>query len=162
ILIAACVLAAGGLGCLVGAGGGVLRTGCRLPVGDGGVGGVLVDRPSVVGVLPARRRGAAVPGGVAAPVRDGRPEQSSPLVVRDAGSSGGRGAVAESRDTGPGVALKVIGGEQLPEGWGGKVWAMALGVAAAGECDYLLFTDADIAFGPGTVPALARAAVTDD
>jgi hopene-associated glycosyltransferase HpnB len=39
---------------------------------------------------------------------------------------------------------------------------MAQGVAAAGECDYLLFTDADIAFGPGTVGALARAAVTDD
>jgi hopene-associated glycosyltransferase HpnB len=39
---------------------------------------------------------------------------------------------------------------------------MAQGVAAAGECDYLLFTDADIAFGPGTVAGLARAAVTND
>ncbi len=39
---------------------------------------------------------------------------------------------------------------------------MSQGVAAAGECDYLLFTDADIAFGPGTVGALVRAAVTDD
>ena len=39
---------------------------------------------------------------------------------------------------------------------------MAQGVAAAGECDYLLFTDADIAFGPGAVGALVRAAVTDD
>ena len=34
--------------------------------------------------------------------------------------------------------------------------------AAAGECDYLLFTDADIAFGSGAVEELARAAVTDD
>ena len=56
----------------------------------------------------------------------------------------------------------MIRGEPLAEGWAGKVWAMAQGVAAAGECDYLLFTDADIAFGPGTVGALVRAAVTDD
>ena len=57
---------------------------------------------------------------------------------------------------------EVIRGGPLPDGWAGKVWAMAQGVAAAGDCDYLLFTDADIAFEPGTVGALVRAAVTDD
>jgi hopene-associated glycosyltransferase HpnB len=35
---------------------------------------------------------------------------------------------------------------------------MAQGTAAAGDCDYLLFTDADIAFAPGSVAALVRAA----
>ena len=39
---------------------------------------------------------------------------------------------------------------------------MAQGVAAAGECDYLLFTDADIAFAPGAVRDLARAAAAGD
>jgi len=39
---------------------------------------------------------------------------------------------------------------------------MAQGAAVAGECDYLLFTDADIAFAAGAVEELARAAVTDD
>jgi hopene-associated glycosyltransferase HpnB len=39
---------------------------------------------------------------------------------------------------------------------------MAQGVAAAGECDYVLFTDADICFGAGAVEELVRAAVTDD
>ena len=38
---------------------------------------------------------------------------------------------------------------------------MARGVAAAGECDYLLFTDADIAYSPGVVDTLVRAAVTN-
>ena len=39
---------------------------------------------------------------------------------------------------------------------------MAQGLAAAGECDYLLFTDADIAFAPGALTALVRAAEADD
>src|SRR5438067_12874842 len=39
---------------------------------------------------------------------------------------------------------------------------MAQGVAAAGECDRLLFTDADIAFAPGAVRELVGAAVADD
>src|SRR5205823_6438277 len=38
----------------------------------------------------------------------------------------------------------------------------ARGAAAGQECDYLLFTDADIAFDPGTVTSLVRAAVADD
>ena len=39
---------------------------------------------------------------------------------------------------------------------------MAQGVVAAGECGYLLFTDADIAVEPGVVADLVRAAVADD
>ena len=39
---------------------------------------------------------------------------------------------------------------------------MAQGVAAAGECGYLLFTDADIALEPGVVADLVRAADADD
>ena len=40
-----------------------------------------------------------------------------------------------------------------PEGWTGKVWAMAQGVEEAGrrhpDAELLLFTDADIAHAPG-------------
>jgi hopene-associated glycosyltransferase HpnB len=91
----------------------------------------------------------------------GYPGELSVVLVND-GSSDGTAAVAESLRSAGGAALKVIRGEPLPEGWAGKVWAMAQGAAAAGECDYLLFTDADIAFGAGAVEELARAAVTDD
>jgi len=54
--------------------------------------------------------------------------------------------------------LRVLKGSPPPAGWAGKVWAMAQGAALAGEADYLLFTDADIGYGPGTVAGLARAA----
>ena len=39
---------------------------------------------------------------------------------------------------------------------------MAQGVRAASDADYLLFTDADIGYQPGTLTALVRAAETDD
>ena len=55
--------------------------------------------------------------------------------------------------------LRIVGGQPVPAGWAGKVWAMSQGVAAAGDTDYLLFTDADIAYGAGAVTGLARAAV---
>jgi hopene-associated glycosyltransferase HpnB len=64
--------------------------------------------------------------------------------------------------TPPGASLRVVSGSLPPAGWAGKVWAMAQGVAAAGECDYLLFTDADIALEPGVVADLVRAAAADD
>ncbi len=54
--------------------------------------------------------------------------------------------------------LRIVGGQPLPAGWAGKVWAMSQGVTAAGDTDYLLFTDADIAYGAGTVAGLVRAA----
>src|SRR5215831_6958989 len=54
--------------------------------------------------------------------------------------------------------LLIIRGAPLPDGWAGKVWAMSQGVAAAGDSDYFLFTDADIAYHPATVAQLAKAA----
>jgi hopene-associated glycosyltransferase HpnB len=91
----------------------------------------------------------------------GYPGEFSVVLVDD-GSADGTAGVAESLRPAGGVVLKVIRGGPLPEGWAGKVWAMAQGAAVAGECDYLLFTDADIAFAAGAVEELARAAVTDD
>ena len=49
-----------------------------------------------------------------------------------------------------------------PPGWAGKVHAMAAGLRAAGKCDYVLFTDADIGYAPGTLTALVRAALAGD
>ena len=46
----------------------------------------------------------------------------------------------------------------MPDRLAGKVWAMAEGVRAAGaDAGYLLCTDADIAYRPGALTALARA-----
>src|SRR5262249_53738825 len=67
-----------------------------------------------------------------------------------------------AREPGHACRLRVVSGTAPPAGWAGKVWAMAQGTAAAGECDYLLFTDADIAFAPSAVRELVRAAIADD
>jgi hopene-associated glycosyltransferase HpnB len=161
VLVAACVLAAVAWVYLLVAHGGYWRTDCRLPVGGERAEPGQGDWPSVVAVIPARDEAAILPETLPTLLSQEYPGELSVVLVDD-GSSDGTAAVAETLGSASGAALKVIKGEPLAEGWAGKVWAMAQGVAAAGECDYLLFTDADIAFGPGSVGALARAAVTDD
>ena len=73
-------------------------------------------------------------------------------VGRGPGAATGAGAERPRR------RLRIVGGQPLPAGWAGKVWAMSQGVAAAGETDYLLFTDADIAYDTATMSQLVRAA----
>ena len=58
------------------------------------------------------------------------------------------------------LGATVVTAGSLPSGWAGKVHAMTCGVAAASECDYLLFTDADIGYSPFVVTELVRAATT--
>ena len=161
VLVAACVLATLAWVYLLVAHGGYWRTDCRLPAGSGRAEPGPGDWPSVVAVIPARDEAAILPETLPSLLGQEYPGELSVVLVDD-DSSDGTAAIAESLGQFPGVALKVIRGEPLAAGWAGKVWAMAQGAAAAGECDYLLFTDADIAFGPGAVGALARAAVTDD
>jgi len=111
-------------------------------------------------VIPARDEAAILP--LTLPSLLGQEYRGGLAVVLvDDGSADGTAAVAEALGQAGGAPLKVIRGELLPTGWAGKVWAMAQGAAAAGESDYLLFTDADIAFAPGVVAELVRAAVAD-
>jgi hopene-associated glycosyltransferase HpnB len=161
VLVAVCLAPAVAWAYLLVLRGGYWRTGCRLPVGDRDAGGVAGGWPSVVAVIPARDEAAMLPETLPSLLGQGYPGEFSVVLVDD-GSSDGTAGVAESLGPAGGAVLKVIRGGPLPEAWAGKVWAMAQGAAAAGECDYLLFTDADIAFGAGAVEELVRAAVTDD
>ena len=117
---------------------------------------VLVDDESTDGTATvAARLGQATRWAVLAPANatsNTSPIQRSGLT----GHAGSSGPVS-----GPGRLLRVIRGQALPAGWAGKVWAMSQGVAAAGNPDYLLFTDADIAYAPRTLTALVRAASDD-
>ncbi|HSS90933.1 MAG TPA: glycosyltransferase [Streptosporangiaceae bacterium] len=137
---------------------------------------VLVDDASTDGTAAVA---AAVSSG-AVSIRPGAAEsawaESTPAVPVRAESTPAvpvRAAAAESTEAGlirataagaapAGVPLRVVSGGSPPAGWAGKVWAMAQGVAAARECDYLLFTDADIALEAGVVTDLVRAAAADD
>jgi hopene-associated glycosyltransferase HpnB len=105
------------------------------------------------------RAAAGSTGALAGPTRAAA--RSTGAAAGSTGTlAGSTGAAAGSAPTG--VPLRVVSGSPPPGGWAGKVWAMAEGVAAAGECDYLLFTDADIALEPGVVADLVRAAAADD
>jgi len=175
ILVVACVLAAAAWVYLLAGHGGFWRTDVRLPGRPGEPGPR--PWPRVVAVVPARDEAAILPETLPALLAQDYPGPFSVMLVDDASTDGtaavaaavsARASAAASTrpgSAGPvpaGAALRVISGSPPPAGWAGKVWAMAQGVAAAGECGYLLFTDADIALEPGAVAGLVRAAAADD
>jgi hopene-associated glycosyltransferase HpnB len=164
--IAACLVAVAAWVYLLAGHGGFWRTDVRLPGRDDAPGPR--HWPSVVAVVPARDEAAILPQTLPTLLAQDYPGQFRVVLVDDA-STDGTGAVAAALGSGvsrlPGggsAALRVISGSPPPAQWAGKVWAMAQGAATAQECGYLLFTDADIAFGPGTLAGLVRAAVADD
>jgi hopene-associated glycosyltransferase HpnB len=158
---------------LVTAHGGYWRTDQRLPAGQSGD-HALVPWPGVVAVVPARDEAAMLPATLPALLAQDYPGAFEVVVVDD-GSSDGTAAVAAALAEGAATPLRVVAGSRPPEGWAGKVWAMAQGVASAGGIggaspqasraggsEYVLFTDADIASRPGTLTALVAAAEGSD
>lgn len=110
--------------------------------------------PDVVAVVPARDEAGILPETLPTLLGQEYPGRFRVVLVDD-GSGDGTAQVAAR------IGADVVRAGARPEGWAGKVWAMAEGVRAAGEPDFLLFTDADIAYAPGTVGRLVRAAVEE-
>ncbi len=110
--------------------------------------------PSVVAVVPARDEAAVLPTTLPTLLAQRYPGPFRVIVVDDA-SSDSTGDIATA------AGAEVVRGSGPPPGWTGKVAAMATGVAQAGEPDYLLFTDADIAHPPDSVPDLVRFAAAE-
>jgi len=158
ILAAVCALAAVTWVYLLAGHGGFWRTGQWLPP-------AAVDPaawPSVAAVVPARNEAAILPDTLPTLLGQDYPGAFSVVLVDD-DSSDGTTSVARSlaQQTGP-ERLRLVAGRPTPVGWAGKVWAMQQGVRAAGDARYVLFTDADISYAPGTLAALVRAAEADD
>jgi hopene-associated glycosyltransferase HpnB len=158
----ACAAAALAWVYLVAVHGGFWRTSQRLPRVTAEPGAW----PDVVAVVPARNEAEMLPVTLPALLGQEYPGALAVLVVDD-GSTDDTVAVAERIAASfPGNrTLRVIPGVPPPAGerWAGKVWAMAQGLRVAGTPDYVLFTDADIAWeGPDTLRRLVAAAEGDD
>jgi hopene-associated glycosyltransferase HpnB len=148
---------------LLGGHGGFWLTGQRLPVkgrGDPGEGSPPGRWPAVTAVVPARDEAAMLPVTLPTLLGQDYPGDLEVILVDD-GSTDGTAGIADRLGQGAPRKLRVIAGSPPPEGWAGKVWAMAQGVAEAGGPDYLWFTDADIACRPGVLTALVTTAEGD-
>ena len=120
--------------------------------------------PDVVAVVPARNEAAMLPATLPTLLGQDYPGALSVILVDDC-STDGTAEMAAKIGLEAGRPLRVIAGAPAPGPagtWAGKVWAMAQGLAAAGEPGYVLFTDADIAWVPGALRDLVTAAVGDD
>jgi hopene-associated glycosyltransferase HpnB len=113
--------------------------------------------PQVVAVVPARNEAAMLPLTLPALLTQDYPGGFRVVLVDDC-SSDGTAAVAAEIAAGLGSKVQVLAGQPRPAGWAGKVWAMEQGIGSASDGEYLLLTDADIAYEPGALTALVQAA----
>ncbi|MGH3248615.1 MAG: glycosyltransferase [Trebonia sp.] len=164
--------------------------------GSGGAGGAGSRAwPAVAAVVPARNEADSLPGTLPALLAQDYPGEFRVFLVDD-NSDDGTGAIAaelgEKAARDGGAPLTVVEGQPRPDGWAGKVWAMAQGLAAvtgtpaasaaAGRVEeagrvagagagapragvapeYVLFTDADISWAPTALRDLVGGAEADD
>jgi hopene-associated glycosyltransferase HpnB len=142
------------------------RTDQRLPA----LGASPAAWPAVTAVVPARNEADILPLTLPTLLAMDYPGRLSVVLVDDESSDGtaavaiglSRPARQDAGDPGSVTSLRIVAGVPVPAGWAGKVWAMAQGVRAAGDAEYVLFTDADLAYAPGTLTDLVRAARASD
>lgn len=119
--------------------------------------------PDVVIVVPARDEAETIAETVGSLLRQDYPGAFSVIVADDQSSDDTGGiARAAAADLGGAGRLAVVRCGALPEGWAGKVWAMATGARAAQarhpDARLLLFTDADIRHPPSGLRRLVAKA----
>ncbi|WP_455353923.1 glycosyltransferase [Streptomyces sp. SYSU K217416] len=117
--------------------------------------------PSVAVVVPARDEAEVLPVSLPSLLAQDYPGEAEIFLVDD-GSSDGTGKLARDLSARYGGLPLTVSSPGEPEpGWTGKLWALRHGIAlarAAGEPDYLLLTDADIAHEPDSLRELVAAA----
>jgi len=113
--------------------------------------------PDVAVVIPARDEAEVIGDSLRSVLAQDYAGTMRVILVDD-GSTDGTGDIArELRD----ARLTVLTGEVRPAGWSGKLWAVHQGVAASGESEFLLLTDADIEHDPRHLATLVERAERD-
>ena len=119
--------------------------------------------PSVVAIIPARDEADMIARSVGSLLRQDYPGSFSVIVVDDQ-STDGTAAVASNAASDAHAAnrLKIVIGTGPPPGWTGKLSAMRQGLieveAGATAPEFVLFTDADIAYAPHVLTRLVAIA----
>jgi hopene-associated glycosyltransferase HpnB len=162
VAVVVAALAAAAWAYLLAAHGGFWRTGVRLPASEADP----ASWPAVVAVVPARDEAAILPETLPSLLAQEYSGRLTVVLVDDQSSDGTAGVAASlgrAADAARHGGLAAVSGAAPPPGWAGKVWAMRQGLRAAADrgADYVLFTDADIWYAPGTLAALVRSAEAD-
>ena len=117
--------------------------------------------PPVVAVIPARNEAPVVGRAIASLAQQKYPGEFHIVLADDASDDGTALAAREAaHQSGRAERLTVIRAGLLPDGWTGKMWAVAEGVQAADRLhpEYLLLTDADIVHAPDNLAGLVARA----
>ena len=123
--------------------------------------------PAVTAVIPARDEADVVDKSIGSLLRQDYPGPFTIILVDDQSRDGTADAArACAAASGAGDRLIVVRGRALPAGWSGKLWAIHQGAEQVGNQqnlpEYLLLTDADIAYAPDTLRSLvARAQASE-
>ncbi len=118
-------------------------------------------RAFVAAIVPARNEAAVIGRGVQSLLQQQLDPKLQLIVVDDASEDGtSAAALSAASEICESERLTVLKGEPLTAGWTGKLWALSQGVehALTLHPDYLLFTDADIVHGQGSVKDLVSCA----
>jgi hopene-associated glycosyltransferase HpnB len=125
------------------------------------------DWPAVTAIVPARNEAEVIGRAIGLLTRQTYPGRFSVVLVDDQSTDGtGTLAKAAAAEAGAADLLTVIEGSDPPAGWTGKLWAMDQGFShvqsLAAPTDYVLFTDADIAYeAPDAVERLVAGAMAE-
>lgn len=121
--------------------------------------------PSVSVIIPARNEADVLPQTLPTVLQQAYRGPLHVFLVDDR-SEDGTGEVARqiAARLNASERLTVVGGEPLPHGWAGKVWALQQGITASerSRSEYILLTDADIAHPLDSVQVLVEKALSDD
>jgi len=120
--------------------------------------------PALVAVIPARDEAVSISECLHSLFAQDYPGSFRIVLVDDQSSDGTAAvAAASAQSAGRSADLTIVAGRVLPAGWAGKVWALKQGIEHVEHLsdppDYLLLTDADIAYAPDALRTLVGRAL---